>query len=726
MLKSKKDVPLKEWGIGGDSDTHDDPLLDSLMQVAKLHGRVVSRTSLRTGLPLVDGRLTIELFPRAASRAKLSSRLMRRPLAKMSSLELPTILLLNDRKVCVLVSKEENSDELKVLMPESGMGEADISQEELEKLYTGYALYIRPEFRFDDKILEGFNPLAGKKGGWFWGPLFKCWRIYRDVLVASFLINVFGLTTPFFILNVYDRVIPNSAFETLWVLAIGIGIIYLFALLMRALRGYFIDEAGKKVNLQISAALFQKVLGLRMEFCPKSIGSFSKNLQQFESVRDFITSFSVTAIIDLPFLVLGLLAIWYLGDEVVFIHLAAISLQVIYAFLVQPPLIKAIERSFQAAAQKNAILVEGIAGIETIKLLGAASQIQRAWEEAEGYIATWSARSRLISSSVSHVSMFIQNITVVAVVIAGVYMISVGHLTQGGLIALVMLTRQAIAPMAQVVNLSTRFHQAKLSLTTLNSIMDLPEERPAGKAFLHRTSLKGDITLQNVNFAYPGQSTNVLQNINLHIAAGEKVGIVGPIGSGKTSLGKLLLGLYQPNSGMICVDDTDIRQIDPAELRSFIGYVAQDITLFRGSVRDNITLGVNHVDDNTVLRAADFAGVSDFVRKHAMGFDMEVGELGRGLSGGQRKCVAIARAVLLDPPVLVMDEPTGSMDNMSELRLKKGFAEILDGKTMILITHRASLLSLVDRLIVIDNGAIIADGPRASVLEALKNGQIKV
>ncbi|MDH5297852.1 MAG: type I secretion system permease/ATPase [Desulfobulbaceae bacterium] len=719
-------IPPPEWRLTGDTDSHDDPLLDSLLLIAKLHGRVASRTGLRTGLPLVDDRLTVELFPRAAGRAGLSSRLLRRPLAKISKLELPAILLLKDRRACVLVGGEDNGDQLKVLLPESGMGETVIPRAELEELYSGYALYIRPKFRFDDKVLEGFNPLADKKGGWFWGPLFDCWRIYRDVLVASFLINVFGLTTPFFILNVYDRVIPNSAFETLWVLAIGIGIIYLFTLLMRALRGYFIDEAGKKINLQLSAGLFQKVLGLRMEVCPKSIGSFSKNLQQFESVRDFITSFSVTAIIDLPFLLLGLFAIWYLGGAIVFIFVAAIALQVLYSFFVQPPLIKAIEKTFQASAQKNAILVEGIAGLETIKMLGAAGQIQRAWEEAEGYIATWSARSRLISSSVNHVSGFIQSMTVVAVVIAGVYMISEGHLTQGGLIALVMLSRQALAPMAQVVNLATRFHQAKLSLSTLNSIMALPEERPAGKAFLHRTSVKGDLALQNVNFAYPGQSANVLQNINLQIVAGEKVGIVGPIGSGKTTLGKLLLGLYQPTSGMICVDGTDIRQIDPAELRSFIGYVPQDVTLFRGSVRDNITLGVHDVDDNVVLHAADFAGVSDFVRKHAMGFDMEVGELGRGLSGGQRKCVAIARAILLDPPVLVLDEPTGSMDNMSESRVKSGLTEMLVGKTMILITHRASLLSLVDRLIVIDNGTIVADGPRASVLEALKRGQINV
>jgi ATP-binding cassette subfamily C protein LapB len=308
---------------------------------------------------------------------------------------------------------------------------------------------------------------------------------------------------------------------------------------------------------------------------------------------------------------------------------------------------------------------------------------------------------------------------VVAVVIGGVYMISKGDLTQGGLIALVILSRQAIGPMAQVVSLATRFHRAKAALKTINAIMDLPVERPAGKTFLHRTRFRGDIELKNLTFSFPDQTIKVLNNVSLKVSAGEKVGIIGPVGSGKTTLGKLILGLYEPSSGMISMDGTDIRQIDPAESRRFIGYVPQDITLFRGTIRDNITMGTHDVDDSFVLRAAELAGVDAFVKKHPMGFDMEVAELGRGLSGGQRQCVALARAVLLDPPLLVLDEPTSNMDNRTEVRLRDNLSKVIKNKTLLLITHRASMLRMVDRLIVIDDGVVVADGPKGSVLEAL-------
>jgi ATP-binding cassette subfamily C protein LapB len=724
MSAERNNVPPDDWNVGGDTDTHDDQLLDCLMQLAKLHGRPASRTALTAGLPLVHNRLTVELFPRAAERADLSSRILRRPLDRISSMQLPVVLLLNDRQACVLVSRNGDGSELKVLLPETGMGEKEISAEKMENIYTGFGIFIKPKFHVKREILDEMSP--GRKKNWFWGTLFESWRIYRDVFVASFLINVFGLASPFFILNVYDRVIPNSAFETLWVLAIGITVVYVFAMLMRGLRGYFVDEAGKKANLKISALLFQKVLGLRMEARPQSIGSFTKNLQEFESIRDFITSFSIIALIDMPFVALALFVIWYFAGPMVIIHLVAILLLLVYAFFIQIPLRKAVEESFQASAQKNAILVEGLAGLETIKMLGAESQIQRAWEEAVSYIAKWSARSRLLSSSVSNFSGFVMGMAVVVVVIWGVYMITQGNLSQGGLIAMVILSRHAIAPMSQVVNLATRFHRARAALKTLNNIMELPVERPAGKSFLHRTRFHGSIELKNLTFAYPEQTIKVLNNISLKIAAGEKVGIIGPIGSGKTTLGKLLLGLYEPSSGMVNMDETDIRQIDPADLRQNIGYVSQDITLFRGSIRNNITMGTHDVDDNAILRAADLVGVTDFVKKHAMGFDMEVGEMGRGLSGGQRQCVAMARALLLDPPVLVLDEPTSNMDNRTENLIKDNLTTVIKDKTLVLITHRASLLVMIDRLIVIDNGTIVADGPKESVLEALRKGQLNM
>lgn len=723
MPETNSTAPVTDWNLGEDTDRLDDPLLDCLMVLAKLHGRPASRAGLTAGLPLVHNRLTVELFSRSAERAGLSSRIVKRPLDRITQLQLPAVVLLHNRAACILAEQSTEGDKFRILLPETGAGQKVVTRESLEKLYTGYAIFVRPKFRFEKGAHKGLSP---ESTSWFWGTIFASWRIYRDVLLASLLINTFALASSFYILNVYDRVIPNSAFETLWVLSIGITVVYLFSVLMQALRGYFVDEAGKKANLKISSLLLQKVLGLRLEARPQSIGSFSNNLREFESILEFITSFSITALIDMPFVVLGLLVIWYIGGYIVLYFIAAILLMLIYSALIQAPLKRAVENTFTASAQKNAILVEGLAGLETVKMLGAETQIQRAWEEAVSYIATWSARSRFLSSSVSEFSYFIQNLVIVALVIAGVYSISEGQLTQGGLIALVILSRQVIAPIAQVANLATRFHRAKEAYKTLNDIMELPVERPTGKTFLHRSSFQGSIGVKNLTFAYPGQTLNVLNNISLQITAGEKVGIIGPIGSGKTTLGKLMLGLFEPSSGMVTMDDTDIRQIDPAELRHVIGYVPQDITLFRGTVRDNVTMGTNDVDDSSIMRSAEIAGVDEFIKKHPLGFDMEVGEFGRGLSGGQRQCVVMARALLLDPPVLVLDEPTSNMDSRTELRLKSNLTGIIKGKTTILITHRASLLEMVDRIIVIDNGTIVADGPKASVLDALQRGHLNI
>ncbi|NLN59851.1 MAG: type I secretion system permease/ATPase [Deltaproteobacteria bacterium] len=715
---------VEEWGIGKETDGHADPLLDCLVQISKIHARPSTRTGLSSGLPLVNNRLTVGLFARAAARADLSTRIVGKPLAEILSIQLPAVLLLHERQACVLIDVIDGGNRFKVLLPETGMGEKVVAKEELEKIYTGYAIFVNPKYRVGNKSLDDAG--AGKTTHWFWGTIWESWRVYRDVLLAAFLINVLGLVGIFYVLNVYDRVIPNSAYETLWVLSVGVTIVYIFSVVMRGLRSHFIDEAGKKTNLKLSSMLLQKVLDLKMEARPQSIGSFTNNLQEFESIRDFITSFSITALIDIPFMLLGLLVVWYIGSILVLPFSVAIVCLLAYAYFVQKPLQDAVERSVKASAQKNAILVEGVAGLETIKMLGAESQIQRAWEEAVSFIAKWSSRSRFLSSSVQDVAFFIQSTVVVVVVIGGVYMISDARLTQGGLIALVILSRQVLAPMAQVVNLATRYHRCKEALRTLDDIMKLPVERPDGKNFVLRSHFDGAIGVKSLSFAYPNQLNKVLNNISLQINAGEKVGIIGPVGSGKTTLGKLLLGLFEPTNGMVTMDGTDIRQIDPAELRHFIGYVPQDIVLFKGTVRDNVTMGTHDIDDQTVLRAAELTGVYNFVKNHPLGFDMEVQEFGRGLSGGQRQCVVLARALLMDPPILVLDEPTSNMDNRSEIRLKNNLSKIIKNKTLILITHRASLLEMVDRLIVIDNGTIVADGPKSFVIEAMKKGQLNI
>ena len=724
MPETNSTAPVNDWNLGEDSDRHDDPLLDCLMLLAKLHGHPASRAGLTAGLPLVENRLTVELFLRSAERADLSARIVKRPLNRITQLQLPAVALLHNREACILSELSPERDKMRILLPETGAGEKYVTNESLEKLYTGYVIFIRPKFRFDKGIHKDLRANLSKD--WFWGTLLSSWRIYRDILLASLLINIFALFSSFYIMIVYNRVIPNNAFETLWVLSIGVTVVYLFSVLMKSLRGYFVDVAGKKANLRISSLLLQKVLDLRLEARPQSIGSFSNNLREFENILEFITSFSIITLIDMPFVILGLFVIWYIGGYIVIFFIVALLLMLIYSAFIQASLRKAVENTFTASAQKNAILVEGLAGLETVKMLGAESQIQRAWEEAVSYIAKWSAKSRMLSSSVSEFSYFVEHLVVVAVVISGVYSISEGNLTQGGLIALVILARRVISPISQVANLGTRFHRAKEALKTLNDIMALPVERPAGKTFLHRARFQGSIGVKSLTFAYPGQSVNALNNISLQIAAGEKVGIIGSIGSGKTTLGKLLLGLFEPSSGMVTMDDTDIRQIDPAELRHYIGYVPQDINLFRGTVRGNLTMGTYDVDDSSIMRSAEIAGVDEFVKKHPLGFEMEVGEFGRGLSGGQRQCVAIARSLLLDPPVLVFDEPSSNMDSRTEQRLKKNMSGVIKGKTMILITHRTSLLEMVDRIIVIDNGTIVADGPKASVLDALQRGHLKI
>lgn len=719
--KIKPKIPQTSF-LKSDTDVIDDPLADCIVTLSKLHDRPITRTALKAGLPLSRGRLTVKLISRAVARAGLSSRVLARPLRKMTSLELPCILLLKDEKAVVLYEIDHDSGVCTILMPETEMGQESVPLVDVKSMYTGYAVFIHPEFQRQDQAFTG----ARRREHWFWGTLLSSWRIYRDVLLASFLINVFGLTTPFFILNVYDRVIPNNAFETLWVLAIGIGIIYLFSLLMRGLRGYFIDIAGKQANLEVSSMLFEKVLGIKMTARPESIGVFSSKIQEFDSVRDFITSLSLTALVDLPFLVLAIGAIWYLGSSVVFVHIAAIVFLLVYSLIIQFPLKHSVEQSYNASSQRNAVLVEGLNGLETLKMYGAEGKIQRTWEESVGHISRWGTRSRFLSTSVSHVSSFVQSVTIVGVVISGVYAVSEGVMSQGGLIAVVMLSRQALMPMTQIVSLAARFHRARTAMKSINEVMSLPVERPPEKRFLHRAEMEGNIEIKEVTFSYPEQNTPTLKNLTINIKAGERVGVIGTIGSGKTTLLKLLLGLYEPSSGMVAMDGTDIRQIDPTQLRRFIGCVPQDITLFRGTIRDNITLGCDNVRDSDIIRAAELSGVSNFVKQHAMGFDMPVGEQGRLLSGGQRQSVAMARALLLDPPILLFDEPSSSMDAKTETTLRQHLSTQLRSKTLILATHRASLLALVDRVIILEDGQVRADGPKNEIMDALRSGQLKI
>jgi ATP-binding cassette subfamily C protein LapB len=495
---------------------------------------------------------------------------------------------------------------------------------------------------------------------------------------------------------------------------------------MKALRGYFIDVAGKRSDVILSATIFEKVMGIKMENRPKSVGAFANNLSEFESFRDFLTSATLTTLIDLPFLFIFLAVIYMLGGSLAVIPLVVLPLAIIGGIAVQKPLKNTITELFKYSSQKGATLIESLTNLDSIKQTGAEGQMQAKWEQNVGQIARLGLKSRFYSSMAVNLTAFLTQMASISVVIFGVYKISEGELTTGGLIACTILTGRALAPIGQIASLLTRYHQARTSLDTLTHMMSLPVEREPGKKYVHRPSFKGDIEFKNISFSYPEQPIKALDNVSFKIKSGERVAFIGRIGSGKSTIEKLMLGLYAPQEGSILIDGTDIRQIDPSDLRRQIGYVPQDISLMFGSIKDNITMGSRYADDASILHAAEIAGVTQFVNRHPEGFDMPVGERGASLSGGQRQSVAVARSMLLSPPIYIMDEPSNSMDNSTEARFKEKLSEQLAHQTLILVTHRASLLTLVDRLIVMDGAKIVADGPKENVLEALKKGQIKV
>ena len=525
-------------------------------------------------------------------------------------------------------------------------------------------------------------------------------------------------------MNVYDRVVPNRALETLWVLALGIVLVVGVDFVLRTLRGYFIDLASARIDMQLSAKIMERVLGVRMEARPAAVGSFASNLRSFESVRDFITSATVTTFIDLPFALLFLLVIGIIAWPLILPVLAAMILVLVYAYVLQHKMHELSETTYRAGALRNATLIESLTALETIKTQGAESIMQAKWEKSVAFVSRVNNQMRFLSAAATNGAMEIQQLVNVAVIIVGVYLIGEGMLSMGGLIACTMLSSRAVAPLGQMVGLLMQYHNAKVSLTSLEQVMSNPVERPADASFVHRPELRGDIEFRDVEFSYPNAQVAALRGINFSIKAGEKVVVIGRVGSGKTTLQKMLMGLYQATGGAVSIDGVDVRQLDPADLRRNIGYVAQDVTLFYGTLRDNITIGAPYADDATVLAAAEAGGLSEFVNRHPDGFDMMIGERGDSLSGGQRQGVAIARAFLMDPPILMLDEPTSAMDFSSEQQFKQRLQSIAAHKTVIIVTHRNSLLDLATRVIVIDEGKVVADGPRDQVIQALQSGRI--
>ncbi|QFU01918.1 Toxin RTX-I translocation ATP-binding protein [Halomonas sp. THAF5a] len=704
------------------SAVHDE-LLECLQTIAQVHDRAATADSLIAGLPLEQGRLTPGVFARAAARAGLTARITESRLVQLNPALFPAVLLLEPGRACVLLALDLKARRARVIFPELGDAETEVSLDGLQSSYSGQAIYVRPRFRFDDRGPEVNRQRARH---WFWGVIRENRRLYRDVIAGSVVINLFAVAMPLFVLNVYDRVVPNHATETLWVLAAGIFLVLCFDLALRLMRNAFVDLAASRADVKLSSSIMARVLGLRMEARPASTGSFAATLQSFESVRAFIGSATVVALVDLPFVLLFVGIIALIGPPLVIPLLVGIVFVLLYALAAQGKLHELSETTWRVGAQRNATLVESLSSLETVKSLRAESRLQGSWEKASAFLSRTSAQLRLVSSSVSSVALWAQHSVAVCVILIGVYQIIEGNLTQGGLIAAYLLSSRAMAPISQAAALLAQYHQASTALQSLDAVMERPVERPDGKAFIDRPVVRGEIRFDKVSLRYPEAERDALRDVSLTVEPGERVALLGRVGCGKTSLNKLLLGLYQPTAGAVTVDGVDIRQFDPLQLRRHIGYVPQDVSLFFGSLRDNIVAGggSDGVDDEALLRAIKLSGLDGLVNAHPQGVDLPVGERGQMLSGGQRQAVAIARALVHDPRILLLDEPTSAMDHASEEAFKANLKAYGQGKTLVIVTHRTSLLSLVDRIVVIDAGKVVADGPRDKVVEALRKGQI--
>ncbi|MBT9302184.1 MULTISPECIES: type I secretion system permease/ATPase [Pseudomonas] len=700
---------------------HDDPLLDGLLALCALHQKPASAAMLTTGLPLPAQQLTADLLARAAARAGLQGRLLQRKLDSIPAIAMPALLLLKDGRSAVLLGWQ-GEDEAQVLLSESDGGETIVKREALADDYIGKVFFAQPQHKFD----VSHGTLIPRARSWFRDTLKRSRWLYADAIAASFLINLIAMAAPLFVMNVYDRVVPNQATATLWVLATGIFIAYVFDLVLKSLRSLCLDLAGKKTDLIISATLFERIVGMSMKYRPARVGSFAQNIHEFQSLRDFLASLTLTSLIDLPFTLLIFMVIAILGGHLVWIPMLAFPIALGIGYLLQKPLVATMERTMALASERQSSLIETLAGLDAVKVNNAESERQYQWEQTIGTLSRLELRVKMLSGLSMNITLLIQQLAGVIMIVFGVYQIIDGNLSMGGLIACYMLSGRALSPLASLSGLMTRYQQAKVTMVSTDQMMELPQERNFEERPLSRRTLQGAIECRGLNFTYPNQQNMALKNINLVIKPGEKIGIIGRSGSGKSSLAKLIVGLYQPDSGALLVDGVDIRQIDVSELRHNVGYVPQDIQLLAGTLRDNLVSGARYVEDEVVLQAAELAGVHEFARLHPQGYELQVGERGQNLSGGQRQNVALARALLLNPPILLLDEPTSAMDNTGEERLKQRLQAVVENKTVVLVTHRASLLSLVDRLLVIDRGQILADGPKAVVMEALKKGQISV
>lgn len=691
-----------------------DPLADALVYLAARHGRALTREALIAGLPVADGRLNIKLFSRAAERAGLEAEPVRRDLADIPAIVLPAVLVMKDSTTRILVEIDRATKKARIVNPSKS---ADVTPGP-EPEYSGYAFLVRPVAEADARaVAAGDLP----RSHWFWSVVRRFWANYSHVAVAALVVNILALAAPLFIMNVYDRVIPNGAIPSLIALAVGLGIAVVFDFVLRIVRSRIIDVTGKQVDVVLAANIFEHVMSLKMAQRPQSVGILANQLRDFDSVREFFTSGTVVSITDLAFAIIFLAVLYLIVGPLAIVPAVMLPLMILIGLALQRPLDRAMKRLQAESAARHGVLVEALSGLETVRAVGAEARMQGAWERSIAATARSGEDVHFWASLALTAANTAQQLTTMAIVIWGVFLIIDGQITVGALVAASMLAGRVMAPIAGIAAVITRATQTLTALRAIDRLMELERERPIGRSFVTRRIDQGRVAFDDVTFKYPNAPENALEKVSFKIEPGERVGIIGRVGSGKTTIGRLLIGFYDPTEGRISIDGIDARQYDPVDLRTGIGFVMQDTDLFFGKLRDNITLGRIAATDEEVLAAARLAGVESFIAGHPQGYDMPIAEQGRSLSGGQKQAIGLARVLIRKPKILFLDEPTAHFDTRSETEFLERLKALASREmTIIVSTHRPSLLGLVDRLLLFDKGRLVADGPRDAVLARLR------
>ena len=694
-----------------------DPVLDCLTFLARRSDRPSSPVLLRAGLALsATGTLPFHQIEPALEQVGMRGEpVARRRISGWRLQQLPAVVELTDERAIVLLEMKGGD----ALIYAPGTAEPMwVAVGDLDPLFTGQAIAVEAD---PTREREGERPWdEARRNHWFWSEVWKVRREFWPVLLAALIVNLLALAVPLFTMNVYDRVIPNKAVPTLWVLAIGVVLALGFDFTLRLARSQLVDEIGRRLDAKYSQKLFEKVMNLPMADRQGSTGAFAKRVSEYEGVRDFFASTSVVLLVDIGFMIVFLILIAVLAGPLVLVPIVGIATMLTVGVALQRRMASTAIDAQADSSLQHSVLVESISGIETLKSARAEGQMLGRWRRYASMSAATQEKMRRLTSVAVNLASISQQAISVGLVVGGFYLFNNGDITMGAIIAIVMLAGRAMSPIGQFAFLITRARQSMTTLASLQRMMEAPDERQVAARSMVPEIRAGHIELKSVSFRYPGASLDSLSDVNLSIKPGERIAIIGRVASGKSTLGRLMCGLYAPTGGEMLVDGLDSRQYHPHQLRDSFRFVGQDAELFSGSVRDNLVLGAAKADDQQLLDAVVRSGADIFLSRDAAGFDRPVGERGSLLSGGQRSLLVLARALVSPSKLLFLDEPTGAMDTQTELyfieKLKSALAK---DQTLLVSTHRHNMLSICDRLIVIDAGKIVADGPRDEVMGKL-------